>query len=307
MISAHLARSVGLAAIGAMWAGVAVAQGSAGIEVELEELRPLIDSWKAREVLASGSKMRSALREQEWRSAAGDGHAFDKLIVTLRSYSLVTHLPVTGHPGTAVKDLQELKSDVESECARQGGHVQDADPVATEASSHPMVSKAIPLLLQQKLLGRQTCRTADRILFQVNFRPNVGAQSSLMPMGWNWIVRVDLFHGQPLMELEQAAQAYRSGLKVFRDQLRSGTEIQIPATQVPASLLKETTAARAPEMVDLCALVTDIKPGVATVQFNTVSLVVPVAHIFPGGEKTSSKQSRRPPFFPRQANCMKLE
>lgn len=286
--------------------GSAAGQANAQAAPGLEELRPLIDTWKAKPQLASGSKLQSVPREQFWISASGEGHIFEKPVMALRSYALWTHLPVTGPATTAVSDLEELRSGAEAECARQAGAMQTLESDAV-ASSMPMVTKAVDALRQRHLLGRFTCAAAGKVLFQVRLLPNQGAESSLMPMGWAWGVRIDILFGQPLTELELEAQTYWANLASFQNHLRTGMEVQVPANQVPLAMRTGTLVANDSDAADLCALVVDVKPGIATLQLRATTLSVPWVQIYPGGAKVPSSQARASQMRPRQSKCLKLD
>lgn len=288
------------------WMGLAAGQGNAPAAPGLDELRPLIDAWKEKALLASGSKLQSVPREQFWISASGEGHVFEKPVMALRSYALRTHLPVTGPATTAVGDLEELRSDAEAECSRQAGNIQASD-LDSMASSVPMVAKTIDLLRQRHLLGRLTCTAAGKTLFQVRLLPNQGAASSLVPMGWAWGVRIDILFGQPLTELELEAQTYRANLASFREGLRTGMEVQVPAGQFPLAMRAGTPVATDADAADLCALVVDVKPGIATLQLRATTMSVPLVQIYPGGAKVSSTQARASQMRPRQSKCLMLD
>lgn len=305
-MAAHVVVRWLMAVAACAWTGVAAGQGNALVAPGLEELQPLIDAWKDKAQLASGSKLQSVPREQFWIAASSDGHVFEKPVVALRSYALRTHLPVTGPSATAVGDLEELRSDAETECSRQAGAMQAVGSDAV-ASSVPMVAKTIDLLRQRRLLGRLTCTAAGKVLFQVRLMPNQGAESSLMPMGWNWGVRIDILFGQPLTELELEAQAYRANLATFRERLRTGMEVQVPAGQFPLAMRAGTLVATDADAADLCALVVDVKPGIATLQLRATTMSVPSVQIYPGGVKVPSTQARASQMRPRQSKCLTLD
>lgn len=292
-------------AVGA-WTGKAAGQGNAPAAPGLEELRPLIDAWKDKAQLASGSKLQSVPREEFWITASGEGHVFERPILALRSYALRTQLPVTGPATIAAVDMEELRADVETECSRQAGSLQ-AESSGQVTSSVPIVAKTITTLQQRHLLGQLTCAVAGKVLFQVRLLPNQGAASSLVPMGWAWGVRIDLLFGQPITELELEAQTYRANLASFRERLRTGMEVQVPAYQFPLALRAGTLVAKDADTADLCALVVDVKPGIATLQIRATTMSVPLDQVYPGGAKVHSTRAQASQLRPRQSNCLTLD
>lgn len=271
-----------------------------------EALSGLIQSWRAAGAIASGAKLEARLRET-WRLTVVQpgGVVFDQPITAAAVFSLVTHLPVTGAAEAPPNDLAQIRKDLDAACAAGSGQLSRTDLEAVPTSSVPVVAKAIGVLVKREAFGQLDCRQADQTpIFRAVVKPAGGATSTVLPPGWDWHISIVLFAGEDLARLRSSAAAYAQSVERFRAAVKGGDGVQVPSTELPPAALSAAAQRLRDRVAFTCAMVTDVKPPLLTVQVGTASLALPIEKSFPQGKALDVAEAGRV-SMDRQSYCMK--
>lgn len=284
--------------------GFGASAGDSGTAADA--LTGLIQSWRSAGAVASGAKLETRLRET-WRltEVQPGGVVFDQPITAAAVFSLVTRLPVTDTAEAPPNDLAQIRKDLDAACAAGSGQLSRADLEAVPTSSVPVVAKAIGVLVKREAFGQFDCRQADQTpIFRAVIKPAVGASSTALPPGWDWHISIALFAGEHLARLRSSATAYAQSVERFRAAVKGGDGVQVPSTELPPAALSAAAQRLRDRVAFTCAMVTDVKPPLLTVQVGTASLALPIEKSFPQGKALDVAEAGRA-SMDRQSYCMK--
>lgn len=284
--------------------GYAATAGTGG--TGSEALSGLIQSWRAAGAVASGAKLEARLRET-WRVAEAQpgGVVFEQPITTAAVFSLVTRLPVTGAAEAPPNDLRQVRKDLDEACGAASGQLSRTDLDAAPTSSVSVVAKAIAVLMKREAFGQFDCRQADQTpIFRAVVTPAAGASSTVFPPGWDWHISIVLFTGEDLARLRSSAAAYAQSVERFRAAVKVGDSVQVPSTELPPAALSAAAQRLRDRVAFTCAMVTDLKPPLLTVQVGTASLALPIEKSLPQGKVLDVAEAGWA-SMDRQSYCMK--
>ena len=284
--------------------GFGASAGDSGTAADA--LTGLIQSWRAAGAVASGAKLEARLRET-WRltEVQPGGVVFDQPITAAAVFSLVTRLPVTGAAEAPPNDLAQARKDLDEACAAASGQLVRTDLDALPSSSVPVVAKAIGALVKREALGQFDCRQGGQTpLFRAVVKPAGGAVSTVLPPGWDWHISIVLFAGEDLARLQSSAAIYAQSVERFRAAVKAGDGVQVPSTELPPAAMSPAAQRLRDRVAFTCAMVTDVKPPLLTVQVGTSSLALPIEKSFPQGKALDVAEAGRA-SMDRQSYCMK--
>lgn len=268
-------------------------------------LTGLIQSWREAGAVASGAKLEARLRET-WRlTEVQSGVVFDQQITAAAVFSLVTRLPVTGSAEAPPNDLAQVRKDLDEACAAASGQLVRTDLDALPSSTVPVVAKAIGALVKREALGQFDCRQGGQTpLFRAVVKPAGGAVSTVLPPGWDWHISIVLFAGEDLARLQSSAAIYAQSVERFRAAVKAGDGVQVPSNELPPAAMSPAAQRLRDRVAFTCAMVTDVKPPLLTVQVGTSSLALPIEKSLPQGKALDVAEAGRA-SMDRQSYCMK--
>lgn len=194
-----------------------------------------------------------------------------------------TSLPITGAPERPQQDLSELLRKVRQACGTAGGTlVQREMPDGMSASSTPQVARGFKAVMQEGLVGQFWCQTErGEAVFMVEVRPAPSARVPLIPTGWDWNIGLRFATEAVLQKHQRQRAAYEKSVTDLRSKLSVGDAVQVLAGELPAQVMQQWMLRPTSGPVEICGLVTEIKPSLAKVQLGATEQWLEITKLYP--------------------------
>ena len=194
-----------------------------------------------------------------------------------------TSLPITGTPERPQQDLSELLGKVREACGTAGGAlVQRQMPDGMSASGTPQVARGFKAVTQEGLVGQFWCQTDhDEAVFMVEVRPAPSARVPLIPTGWDWNIGLRFATEAVLQKHQRQRAGYEKSVADLRSKLSVSNAVQVLATDLPAQVMQQWRLRPTDGPVEVCGLVTELKPPLAKVQLGAAEQWLEIAKLYP--------------------------
>jgi len=204
-------------------------------------------------------------------------------IPTPGGISIQTSLPITGMPERPQQDLKELLDKVRKACGSAGGSVVQRDmPDGMSSGNTPQVVRGLNALLKDALVGQFWCgNQSGDALFMVEVRPASSARVPLIPTGWDWNIGLRFATEAVLQKHQRQRADYEKSVAELRSKLSVGNAVQVLAAELPVQVMQQWRLRSTDGHVEICGLVTEVKPNLAKVQLGATEQWLETAKLYP--------------------------
>lgn len=257
--------------------GVAVAQNSEPIQVIFENMVSKgVDGIEVKAENVSRSIMDAPVGKGVWKSYKAD-----------RSIRFPFHVPLLGNNPNFLAVMRFFSDSMRDACLASGGMLNKGPASPLKNVPHDQKTAArqsIAELAKNDLYGDYTCVADGKILFFVKVVPQVDAEPTLIPPGFNWGVYADLLSGSQVGSAESDSGEFAQGIA-------SGANVAIRASDLPVALrprMKIYSDYISDNSYRVCAMVVDLKGELVQVQVGTALVFVQRSKLLPAGRPVAT-------------------